>query len=310
MILFLVLFSAIACYVAQLTRPDPLGVGCLEPPQQINLVFSQKSPDDRLTTNIGFRTLNLNMARKRPPKKKRHYMYVYGENARNTVIYSNDLFDPISYSFGPSIVGNWIRTPYELIKKSREVKTISELIGKYSEHYYKTLTINQDKIEKFQSLVKSPELSDAWYNYEYFLLPHTQIEYELSRVMRAIIDQEMSEKAIETAVRRVKECTQKGQIFRFGSPSLTTKYAYSYSFKILMVTCEDIKNIQILAFHSRKTGFYSEPDSSRAEKRLVKKIVNIWLQNFFINMFSAPPIIEDIQEEREGLIEPDVSMEK
>lgn len=277
-----------AC-IAQLARPDKINIGCLQKPHIVDLIFSQKSPDNRLTTNIGYRKLDFETENQEEATQRRSYMYVYAENAPNRIILSDELFDHYSYDYGTPIVGYWIKTPWSLLKKCKNVNSVAELLVLYATYYQSRLNLPALKVDKYQSLVRSPELNNIWYDYEYFNLPQNQVEYEIGRVLRKVIEPTMPQRVIDNIVFRIKECKFKANIFRFGSPFKFMKTMYSQSFRILLVACHDPKNIQILAFNSKKTGFYITPDTTRTEKLIVKKVLKVWLQNYFINMFASQP---------------------
>lgn len=286
--LILVLLISLETCLADLAKPDTISMACLQQPHIIDLIFSQKSPDNKLTSNIGYRKLDLGIENQGKATEKKSYMYIYEDYAPNKIVLSDELFDHYSLDYGPPTTGYWIKTPWSLLKKCKGVKSISELISLYASHYYKKMYLSLLQVEKFQALVRTPELNNAWYDYEYFTVPHNQVEYEVGRVLRSIIDFNMPQRMIDTIVIRIKECKYKANIFRFSSPHKIMKNMYSQSFKILLISCQDPKNIQVLAFNTKKSGFYINPDTTRTEKALIKKVIEVWLQTYFINMFSTP----------------------
>lgn len=266
---------------------------CITAPQKIVEIYTGdfKAKPKR---NIGFRAI---VAHKpKPPKitDKRNHVFVFEDNAPNKLNYVDDLYDHYSNDYGPPLTGTYIKTPWKLIAKFHKAKSVSDLINLYQKFYQKSLIFSPYELEKYISLVRNPEPNNSWYDYEYFLFSSNQVDYEVGRVIRSVIDPDIPQRTIDTISLRIKECKFGGLIARFRTPRPRLKVIYSVSFKVLFISCHQPKNIQILAFHAKKTGFYRHPETSRLEKRTVYKSAHQWLQTFFINMFAAPAVIEDL----------------
>lgn len=275
-------------------RPPQVQVtaDCLRSAQQIQEIQIGQ-PRAKLTTNIGYRVIV--PERPRPPKitDKRSHAFVFEDHAPNKLFYVDDLYDHYSNDYGPGLTGTYIKTPWRLIAKYHKAKSVSDLISLYAKHYRKALVFQTHELEKYISLVRSPEPNNAWYDYEYFLFTNSQLDYEVGRVLRSVIDPDLPERTVDTLALRIKECKFGGLLARFRTPRPRLKTLYSVSFKILIISCHQPKNIQVLAFHVKKTGFFRHPETSRVEKRAVYRASYKWLQTFFINMFAAPAVIEE-----------------